>query len=378
MYWQTERIRTAAALAVGSTYRLTLPDSGFLSALMLYISGDQVSGVFDDGGLWRIVDHITKVEVVANGSTVVKDLTGQLVQALAFYDQGRPALDTWRNYASNTQMCSLLLNFGRWLHDPDYGLDLSKYDNVELRITTDATVAMFASGFAVNIDAIWLRPAAQARSMGFLRAEVWRQWTTVSDEWQYLELPSENIIRRIVLQAIPAYDSTTKAADTQFTNVIYDVQHKLKTGEVNVFDGRMADLARINAYDYGGYLILPGHVYLNADKAVPFGVGVPQAKVFTVGSYSGAVETVIATLEAGQTADTIRFENGMGAGPDEGLAIGYGYHNTAVLRHDVDSDPLTWLDPAGMRTVLLNLHTRSSSSADDGTARVVLDRLVRY
>ena len=378
MWWQVRKLRDSATFSVQSTYRLDLPEYGFLSALMLQISGDEVSDFSIDGGSWRIIDYITKVEVVLNGSTVCKDLTGQQAQALTFYDQNMPALDTWRNYGSNTQFCNILVNFGRYLHDPDYGLDLGKYDNVELRVTTTATTSQFASGFSITVNGIFLMPQGSSRSLGFLRSETWRTWTTVQDEWQYFELPSEHLIRRIMMQAIPAYDSTTKLADTQFTNCLYDVQHYLKTGEVVVYDGRMSDLVRINAYDYGQYVITHPHIYVNADKAVPIGVGVPDAHIFQPAAYGGSAETSIASLTAGLTADTVAFESGVGSGPDEGIVIGRGYHNTAMLRHDAISDPLTWLDPATNRTVLLNLHTRNSSSADNATASVVLDRLVRY
>lgn len=378
MYWQVQRLRTAATLAVNSTYRLDLPEFGVLNSLILQISGDQASDFAIGGGPWRIIDYLSKVEVVLNGSTVCKDLTGALAQALAYYDQGRPALDVWRGYATNTQFCNILVNFGRFLHDDEYGLDLGKYDNVELRVSNTATASQFPSGFSLSVDGIFMRPTEQARSRGFLRSEVWREYTTAADGWEYLELPSENIIRRIVLQAIPDYDDTSYAAETSPFNVLYDVQHYLKTGEVEVFNGRFQDIARLNAYDYGQTLILPGHPYVNADKALPWSVAYPQAHVFTPGSYTDAVETIVTTLTAGQTADTVQFESGVGAGPDEGLVVGYGYHNTGVLRHDVISDPLTWLDPAANRTVLLNLHTRNDSSAASGTVRVVLDRLVRY
>ncbi len=378
MYWQTERLRGGGALAVGSTYRLDLPEFGFLGSLMLWITGDEVSGVYDNGGAWRMVDHITQVELVANGSTVIKNLTGQLAQALAFYDQGIVARDRIRNYASNTQMCSIVLNLGRYLHDPDYGLDLGKYDNVELRVTTDATASEYASGLSINVDAIFQRPTGTARSLGFMRSEVWRQYTTVQDAWEYLEIPSEHLIRRILIQATPAYDATTKGADTKFDNVIYEIQHRLKTGELQVFDGLTSTLVRENAYDYGYLPLVAMHPYVNADKAVRTGVGDPDAHVFTVGTYSGAVETTIVTLTSGQTVDTLAFENAQAGGPLEGLVLGAGYHNTVVLRHDYNRDPITWLDPATYRTVLLNLHTRNSSSADNGTARILLDRLVRY
>ena len=378
MYWQQRKLYSGETFSVSSTYRRDLPEYGYLSSLMLQISGDQASDFAIGGGLWRIIDYITKVEVIANGSQVVKSLTGQQAQALAFYDQLIPALDTWRGYATNTQFCNILLNFGRRAYDPDYGLDLSKYDNVEVRVTTNATASQFTSGFSIDVTGIFQQPQEQVRTLGYLRSEIWRTWTTVQDAWQYFTLPIDYRLRRILLHAIPAYDSTAHTADTQFTNCLYDIQHFIKTGQVTVFDGRLADLVRMNAYDYGQYVITHPHAYVNADKAIPVGVGVPDAHIFQPASYSGSAETSIASLTAGQTADTVAFESGVGAGPDEGIVIGRGYHNTAVLRYDSDADPLTWLDMQSNKAVDLNIHTRNSSSADNATAAVVLDRLVQY
>jgi len=354
-----------------------LPRTGFLGSLLLQFSGDQVSGLGQSGGNWRLLDYITKIEVVGNGSRIIKDVTGRLAQALAFYDQGVVALDVWRNYASNTQFTSILINFGRFLHDPDYGLLLDDWDNVELRITNAATSSQFAANPTLDVIGFFARPSAEARALGYIRSEVWREWTTVQDAWTYLDMPIEYPIRRIVLQADPDVDDTTNAAETSFGNLMYDIQHYLKTGEVEVFEGRLMELARINAYDYGYTLLTHGHPYTSADKAVDFGIGYPFAHAFMAGSYSGSATSTVNTLTSGQTANTVVFEDGAAGGPREGLVKGMAYHNTGVLRYDWHYDPSTWLNPDIWRTVQLNLHVRNSSSAADGVNRVLLDRLIR-
>jgi len=377
MYWQPYLLRRDDSMTFNSTYRLDMPKAGVVGSIFLMLSSDQVSGLAQTGGKWRLADYIDKIELIGNGATVIMSLTGFQAQALAFYDQGIVSPDVIRNYASNTQFARFLLNFGRVMTDPDLALDLSKWDNVELRITNSATSSYFKTSIAVTTILLQQRPSSQARSLGYLKKEIWRSWTTVQNAWEYLELPVENVIRRILLQAIPAYDSTSHAADTGFTNVVYDIQHYLLTGEQEVFIGRASDLALLNYLYYGKDVLAHGHPYVDAQKYLPTGVGYPFAHVATVGSYAGAVETVIETLISGQTADTVGFESGVGAGPDEMLIKGYGYHDTLMLNHDWDSDPNTWLNPNQMKQVLLNLHTRDSSSADNGTIYVVLDRLVR-
>lgn len=377
MFWQPYLYRRDDSMTLNSTYRLDLPKAGVVGSLFLQMSSDEVSGLGQTGGKWRLADYIDKIEVIGNGATVIASLTGFQVQAFAFYDQGVVSPDVIRNYATNTQFARFLLNFGRSMTDPDLALDLSKWDNVELRITNSATASQFQTDIKCTTVLLEQRPATQARALGFLKKEIWRSYTTVQNEWQYLELPTENIIRRILLQAIPHYNPTTYAADTTFFDLLYDIQHYLLTGEQEVFSGRGSDLALLNYLYYGKDVLAHGHPYVNADVALPTGVGYPLAHVATPASYSGSAETLVTTLTAGQTADTVQFEQAVGAGPDEMLVKGYGYHDTLVINHDWDSDPNTWLNPSAMKQVLLNLHTRDSSSAANGTVYVVLDRLVR-
>jgi hypothetical protein len=377
MYWQWYTLRRAAALTRAATYRIDLPETGMLGSMIIRLSGDEVSGFGQSGGDWKLLDVFTKLEVVANGSLIIKDLTPQLVQALAWYDGQPVSNDVVRNYASNTQFAELLVNFGRFLGDQDYGLDLSAFDNVELRLTNDAGTTEFSDTLAATVLLSFLRPSQQARSLGYMRSEIWRSWTTVQNEWTYLDLPTEALLRRVVVQALPAIASTGAEADTGFANCIYDLQCYLRTGEIEVFNGRASDLMHINALMGKRDLISHMHPYLTADIAVRTDVGYPLAHVFTVGSYSGAVETVIPTLKNGQTADTLVFESGAGAGPDEGLIKGMGYHDTVMLPFDYNLDPATWLDPNLDKQVQFNVHCRDSSSADNAAAKVVLDRLVR-
>jgi hypothetical protein len=261
--------------------------------------------------------------------------------------------------------------------DQDYGLDLSAFDNVELRLTNDAATTEWSDTLNATLLLGLLRPSQRARSLGYMRSEIWRSYTSVQNEWTYLDLPTEHLLRRVVVQALPAIASAGSEADTSFTNVIYQLQCYLRTGEIEVFNGYSADLLRINALSMGRDLIDHMHPYLTADKAVRTKVGYPLAHVFTVGSYAGSVETVIATLKAGQTYDTLIFENDIGAGPDEGLIKGLGYHDTVLLPFDYSPDPATWLDPNLDKQVQFNLHCRDSSAADNAAVSVVLDRLVR-
>ena len=377
MFWQPYLIRRNDTQDFATTYRLDLPKNGILGSLYVMLSADQAADFSIAGGKWRIVDYIDKIEVIGNGATVIKSVTGQLAHALSFLDQGVLPADVMRGYATNTQMARFLINFGRWFGDNQMGLDLSQWDNVELRITNSATSSQFTTSFSTTTIANMLRQAAGTRPVGYMRTELWRSITAVQNQWNYLELPTDYPIRRVVLQGLPHQDGTTHMADCSFADIFYDIEHYLNTGETEVFVGRGADLALLNYLDFGKDIIQHGHFYANALKGLDVSVGYPLAHVATPGSYSGAAETLVTTLEAGMTRNTIRFEQAVGTGPDEFLVKGYAYMETGVIRYDWDSDPTGWLDPMRNKTVLLNVHNRDSSGVASGTLNVLLDRFVR-
>ena len=75
-FYRYEYLREAVSMTLNNTFKLELPDAGKLSALFIRISGSQISGFGASGGDWRIIDKISKVEVLANGSSIVKSITG--------------------------------------------------------------------------------------------------------------------------------------------------------------------------------------------------------------------------------------------------------------------------------------------------------------
>ena len=361
-------------MTLNATYRLDLPQQGNLGSILFRISGSQASGYGQGGGDWRIIDEISKLEIILDGSRVCKSLTGYQVQALAVYDQGIMPPSTWRNYATNTQWCYLLLNFGRFLHDPEMGLDLSRFSNVELRLTNTATSSDF-SDLTVSVLGQFLRDAPAGVFPGYVRSEEWRQWTTVADETKYLDLPTDYPIRRAVLQAIPAVDGSN-VEKTGMNNLMDDIELLLDTGVIRVYKGGVDDLMRENAYTLGRPLIAGGFPYMTADKGVDISLGYVNLATAGAGSQDGAVAASIATIESGRTSFTQKPEVFEADSPQTLIVAGIAPFLTALFAFDQDPNPATWLDPAARATVQLNIHTRNHSDAASGYNAVVLERAV--
>jgi len=374
MYWQREYIRENISMTLNDTYRLDLPENGLLGSILLRVSGSEASGYGQSGGDWRIIDELSKINVVLNGATVCKSLTGYELQALTYYDQGVIPPGVWRNYATNTQFEYLLINFGRWLHDNECGLDLSRFANVELQIENSATSSDF-SDLTVSIQANYLRDAMSGSFRGYLRTEEWRNWTTVQAETKYLELPTEHILRRIMLQAIPAVDANN-VEDTNMANLMDDIELALDTGAVRVYKGGIDDLMRENYLDMGRPVVTGGFPYHTADKGIDISLGYVLFGAWGAGSQDGAGAATVATLESGRTSFTQKAETYEADSPIGAAFFGIAPFETALFRFDEDPDPSSWLDTNKRKTVKLDIHTRDSSSADNGRNAVVLDRYV--
>lgn len=375
MYWRREYLRESASLTAESTDIWDLADHGLLGSVLLRISGGQISGYGQSGGAWRIIDEISKIEVIANGSEIVKSIGGDMAQALAFYDQGVTAPDPWRNYATNTQYCYILVNFGRKLFDPAGYLDLSKFNSVELKITNTASSSADFSSLSCSILQYFLEEAGDVPPVGFIRSEEWRKWTTVADETQYLDLPTDHKLRRIILQAIPDVDASY-VEETNMANLMDDIELMLDSGRLRIYKGGIDDLMREAFFSYGREMLTGGSIYHTADKGVRVSLGYVLTGAWGAGSQDGSGAGTIATLESGRTSFTQKPETYEGDSPIQSLFRGIAYQETVCIPFDLDPNPMTWLDPNLRKTVELNIHTRNASSAADGTNRVILERLV--
>jgi len=375
MFWQREYVRENIAMTLNGTYKLDLPEHGLLGSLLLRVTGSEATGYGQNGGDWRIVDEISKITILLNGATICKSLTGYEAQALAAHDQGVLSIGRWQNYATNMQSEYFLINFGRFLFDVEVGLDLAKFNNVELQIENTATASDF-SDLTVSVLGYYLRDAPLATFGGYMRSEEWRTWTTVADETKYNDLPTEHLLRRILLQAIPAVDSDY-VEKTNMANLMDDIELSLDTGVIRVFKGGIDDLMRENYYDNGKLFAAAGNSYMSADKGIDVSLGYVLGGAWGQGSQDGAVGATIACMETGRTSFTQKAETYEADHPIGWVFSGIAPYLTAYFRFDYDFNPLSWLDPERRKTVKLDIHTRNHADAVSGRNAIVLDRFVR-
>jgi len=376
IYKRRKYIRDEVTQTVGGTYKLDLPERGKLQMLWLRFYAPQVSGFGQGGGDWRLIDKISKIEVIGNGSTIIKSITGKVAQSIGWANDGIVAPDVWKNYATAGHWCFIPIYFGRDSGDTEYFLDLADWDSVELQITNTAAAATFSS-ITGSVVATFLEPEAMVGTpLGYFRTEEWRNWTTVQNATEYLSLPTELQIRRIMMQVIPDLDANFMY-ETGMWNTAYRLYLGLKTGAVEMFNGPISDLMRASGYDVGRETITTGAAYNTADKGFDMGIGYTYGAVPGAGSQDGAVAAGVPTIEAVQTSATQKAEAYEADMLVQMICKGVCYHNVLSVFQALGDLESNYIDPRVDDQVLMNVQTRDSASAADGTIRVILERLVR-
>jgi hypothetical protein len=130
--------KTETATSVSGTVTLDLPERGILLELYPQVTYTKVGT--SDRPLPDF-DAVTKIEVLVNGSTVVKSLSGQEIRALCFYNHGPFATTAlfWGTGGDTDGYTAFPLYFCRFAGDFLAGLDLGKYSNPQVKISYDTS-----------------------------------------------------------------------------------------------------------------------------------------------------------------------------------------------------------------------------------------------
>jgi len=375
MYWQREKIRKTATFTTGGTYTLELPDHGLLGSIMIHVYATPVSNSLMATEKWRLVDFISKIEVIGNGSEIIKSVNGRIGKYLAWLDGGGCSPDRGTNYATGTKRHHSVINFGRKFFDPDYGLDLGRWGSVELKITNDGSGTYFTGNMTIDVICNWLREGSPSQFKGYFRTEQWREWTTIAAEKKYLELPLQHVLRRLILQTDADVDANM-VAETTLYNLAYQIELSIRSGKLKVFDDNLRDLWYENYWLYGRNVLQSMQSYHSDAKGIRTGLGQSLGVAGARSVFDGTQSTVGTTISPREDSHTLYRMTDTSIEPDALLLMGLALENCAVIPFDMYPDPATWLDLRADGTVELMIETRNAASAADGNIVAVTDRLV--
>jgi hypothetical protein len=378
---QRELLRDSVSMTFAQTYELDLPKTGQLESLVLYIRSSQ-NGYPCLGAVpkWRLIDYISKIEVIADGSTVIKSYDGLEALAAAFYDDFREPMSMWRQYSSTPQRQCIPIHFGRGFLDELYGLDLSKYNQVTLKITNDASSAYWTTDITLTVIAYWLREAGGPFA-GYFREELWKQWAPVAAAIEYNELPIALPIRRILLEARPGRTTATCKNTAYMRDLMSDIDFTFKTGQVRVFKGPLEVLGHLSTMEMPARIDVRGAIDRTAGLGFEVGVGYCQQNMGAHGVDADSIASVLGNLHADiqESAQEIGYRTANGQ--MQWSVRGHAYMHCTPLWYARKSDLSDLLDPKAQEVVRVDITTLTGTtvSGTDRVARngIILSRLVQ-
>ena len=196
-------------------FRKDLPKSGSYSALDIGVrlTNGATSGINVD--LLKVLKHIS---LVCNGNDYRWHISGHDFFRNFWLKHGRPMPYNWTEAASGVNEVWFRMEFGRFLGDPQYGLDLSRFNNVQLQIDYDATLlgaaaaTTFASGtFTVTIIAHQFPYSSRPSFRGMLGCREFYTATSAASGDIVEDLPSSVPVLGLVVAA--REDNVAEATD---------------------------------------------------------------------------------------------------------------------------------------------------------------------
>lgn len=153
-----------------------------------------------------ISDIVTKIEVV-DGAEVFYSLNMAQLEALQFYKTGRMPVMFPSEWGSGVQRHNAMLLFGRYLNDPEFVFQPSRYRNPQLKITFNkaairaAGVAGFADADNILLSVIDHIIEQGATPRGFLSAKQVYSYTTASSGDKRIDLLTDYPTRLMLVRA---------------------------------------------------------------------------------------------------------------------------------------------------------------------------------
>ena len=179
--------------SASGTWQEDLPETGGLTGLDLILRA--TNGATSNVEGW-ITDIITKLEIIVNGDDRKFSLTGRECLLHPWVKGGNPSHIFMSEVGSAVQEWHIPIRFGRYLGDPEFGMDLKKYANAKISLEYNhaAVNAVGATGFAANNLEVSVighitDPAKTPTYKGLIRTKELKTFTTAAtgDEWVKLE-----------------------------------------------------------------------------------------------------------------------------------------------------------------------------------------------
>lgn len=311
---------------------------------------------------------ITKIELV-DGSDVLFSLSGKEAQALDFYHNKvvPPNLLYYLNDINAEQVFNI--NFGRFLYDPDFALDPTKFKNLQLKITVDingggrSSDGGFLSVLAHLFDEKTITPA------GFLMAKEIKTYTLAADAHEYTDLPVDHPYRKLLVKA-QAYGYYP---DVEIANIklSQDVDKKIPFNQtmrqiiraIQATTPPWIEHLHTSCPSGGG-----DHEYVTPTYECGFALtpwDVPAS----------ATTTLAADYGDGGRA---RFSSSSTIGNIQAIVRGWLPHGAIEIPFGRQDNPEDWFDPTPLKSLKLDITGGPTATFGAGSAEIFLQQMRPY
>lgn len=282
MYWQLRYLeQDKAFVGTSGLATIELPNKGLLGCIQLEV--EATAGTTIGKRNVRPVDAIEKLELVVNGSQVVKSLTGEQVKALMRYQKMAQGQVEENNFyiAGWKNNVELFINLGRHYHDLDYMLDLGMVTDPELRITYDFTKTGHngwthgeAQSSPERSVICHLLRDAPITPKGYIKTSELYRFTNPVSKKENMTIPRGPIYSNIYLQSFYRDSGIRYTLDTMEVNLDNDRVIPMRVTARQLFDlieaqwGRLT-IAEVTETDFVQPIVPP--LEMGIGQAVPWG-----------------------------------------------------------------------------------------------------------
>lgn len=249
--WRYERAMHNIPMGNNGTITERLPSSGIVSMLNLYLYG-QNNNNMQNIPQQRLSTHITNITLIGDDDDIIVDASGDQLRALFWDNTTQCPIEHNHCYGAKGQWTSIPIHFGRYSRDLKYGLDLSKWTEVELKVTNDAVAAQIqADTQSLSARMLWEKGDGMSPSHYLSPVEIDSHLCARANERYTKRIARKDLVRRLQIQDTTAVDSTTGEPCALRNDNIGNIKFTKNTREDVIFDDLLTELGYFNSQEYG-------------------------------------------------------------------------------------------------------------------------------
>ena len=347
MYLREHRYLKNRTVANAGTFDEELPEKGILTAIRLQMWMINAANIQTKNRA-RIIDRLTSIEVNNGSDKPAYSVRGQQAKIINFLDNGVVSFEKAILQQTYYQRTDVIIPFGRYIGDPNFGLDLSEYDEMWIEHINDLGTDQCANNaLTTNVNLIYMEDLPTPPSE-YIKNYEWRDKKPAADEQELrFKLPTKSLIRRVFIQLDPDLETNGSATSDPKSDSM-EIGFTFNDGDDIVFDHRPKDIARLNAMQYG-FVETNGRYFESVSQRYDVAImdvmnlqGSPLGTAFTGSAIPAALD------ESNNRFDVLKNVSAGTTHPNniDIRAIGAGYYHSLVLFDAMKGEMNEYLNPA--------------------------------